>query len=90
MAERDRASVDVEFLVVEMQLAVAGQDLRGEGFVEFDQIEVGELEAVLLLEPVDGGHGADAHDARVDSGRGCGEDSGERLQIISLDEVLAR
>ena len=84
MAECDGAAVDVEFLAVEMQLAIAGQDLGGEGFVEFDQIEVGEFEAVFLFHLADGGHGADAHDARIDSGGSRGENSRQRLQIILL------
>src|SRR5208337_5288374 len=49
MAKRDGAAVDVEFLAIEMQLAVARQHLGGEGFIEFDQIEAAEVEAVLLL-----------------------------------------
>src|SRR3712207_4832646 len=36
MPERDGAAVDVEAVAVEMQLAVAGDHLRRECFVEFD------------------------------------------------------
>src|ERR1700674_3556244 len=56
MAERDSATVDVEFLALEMQLAVACQYLGSECLIEFDQIEVAELEAVFPLHFADGRH----------------------------------
>jgi len=40
MTEGDRTTVDVEFFAIEMQLAVTCQHLGGEGFIQFDQIEV--------------------------------------------------
>ena len=50
MAERDGTAIDVELVAVEMQFAVAGQNLRGEGFIQLDQFEVGELQAVFSFE----------------------------------------
>ena len=40
MAERDRAAVDVDLLAIEAQLLLDGQVLRGERFVDLDEIEV--------------------------------------------------
>ena len=54
MAERDGAAVDVESLAIKMQLAIAGQHLRRKGFIEFNQIEVAEVEAVFLFHFADG------------------------------------
>ena len=45
MAEGDRAAVDVELLLVDAELADAGEDLGGEGLVDLDQVDLVELEA---------------------------------------------
>src|SRR5882724_12059893 len=48
MAERDGAAVDVDPLARQRAFAQHGERLTGEGFVEFDQVEVFELESRLL------------------------------------------
>jgi len=42
VAERDRAAIDIDMrrVVREMQLAQHGQRLAGEGFVEFDGVDL--------------------------------------------------
>ena len=45
VAEGDRAAVDVEALLVDPELADAGEDLGGEGLVELDQVDLVEPEA---------------------------------------------
>ena len=40
VAEGDRAAVDVEALLLDPQLAGAGEDLRGEGLVQLDQVDL--------------------------------------------------
>src|SRR5207253_3423670 len=89
MAECDGATVDVELLAIEMQVAIACQYLGSEGFVQFDQIEVAELEAVFLFHLADGRHRSDAHEARVNSRRCGSKNSRQRFQIILLNEFLA-
>ena len=42
MAERDRAAVDVDLRGIEPQLADDGERLRGERFVQLDEVEVVE------------------------------------------------
>ena len=42
VAEGDRAAVDVELLLVDAELAGAGEDLGGEGLVELDQVDLVE------------------------------------------------
>ena len=90
MTERDGATVDVEFFAIKMKLAITCQYLGGECFVEFDEIEVVEFETVFLFELANRRHGADPHDARIDSGRGGGENSRQRLEMVLLDERLTR
>src|SRR5690349_22908419 len=40
MAQRDRAAVDVQTIGGKLQLAIAGDHLRGECFVQLDQIDL--------------------------------------------------
>jgi hypothetical protein len=60
MAECDGAAVDVQFLTIEMQLAVARQYLGSECFIQFDQIRVAETETVFLFDFADRRHRPDA------------------------------
>ena len=40
VAEGDRAAVDVQPLLLDAELAGAGQDLRGESLVQLDQVDL--------------------------------------------------
>ena len=40
VADRDRAAVDVQLVDVDAELAVARDDLGGEGLVDLDQVDV--------------------------------------------------
>src|SRR5215472_13145873 len=86
MTEREGAAVDVHLATVEMKLTVAGEDLRGEGLVQFDEIEVGQFETVFLLHLVQSRNRANAHDARIDSGGRNRKNAGERLEVVFLGE----
>ena len=89
MAEGDGSAIDVELVAIEVKFTVAGEDLSGEGFVEFDEIEVSKLEAVFCFEFTDGRNGTNSHEARVDSGGCRGENSGEGPEIVLLDKFFA-
>ena len=79
MAERDGAAIDVDARRVQVESADDGQDLRGEGFIQFDEVDVVESEAGELERFGDGGDGADAHLFRQATGDGVGDEAGERL-----------
>src|SRR5438876_2453693 len=64
MAQRDGAAVDVDPLTRQGALAHHGERLTSERFVEFNQVEVLELEARLLQSLRNRGDRADAHDPR--------------------------
>src|SRR4051812_47381072 len=70
VTEGDRAAVRIDLGGVESELANAGHGLRGEGFVELDQIEINSGEPRALERFACRGHGADAHDSGVDAGHG--------------------
>src|ERR1700736_6119971 len=89
MAERNRATVHVEFRAIEMQLPVTGQNLGGEGFVEFNQVEISHPQLMLLLHLAQRWNWRNAHDARIYADRSHSQNAGERLEIIFLGEVLA-
>src|SRR3954470_9688114 len=40
MAERDRAAIDVHLVAIEAELFFDGEILPGEGFVDFDEVDV--------------------------------------------------
>src|SRR5699024_1120121 len=73
MAERDARTVDIESIEVALAqapFASDGERLRGEGFIEFDEVDVGQLEAGLLQRPGGGRDRADAHGLRGHTGDG--------------------
>ena len=86
MAERDRAAVGVHMrrVVGEAELAHHGEALGGEGFVQFDHVDVADLEAEPFEQAQRRGRRADAHDPRRDAGDGRAEDFGARGQAVFL------
>ena len=88
VAEGDRAAVDVEALLVDAELAGAGEDLGGEGLVELDQVDLVELEAGGGERARDRLDRADPHVGGVDAGDAEGDDPGERLGAELLGALL--
>ncbi len=70
MADGDGAAADVVLLIVDFQPVAAVQALRGEGFVELPQIDVGHLQPVGLEQLRYREHRADAHFIRFATGHG--------------------
>ena len=48
MPEGDRAAVNVELRAIEAQVALARQHLRGERFVQLDEVDVVESDAGVV------------------------------------------
>src|SRR5579862_3356263 len=69
MAEGDGASVDIEAVAIEIQHAVAGQNLRGERLVQLNESKLVQAEVVLVREFLKRRNWTDAHGFGVDS---CG------------------
>src|SRR5579863_8856157 len=88
MAEGDCPTVDVQLRGIEMQFAVAGQDLSGEGLVEFYQVEVGHAKLMLLLHLAQRRYWTNPHNARIHASRGHGHNTGEWLEIVFLGKVF--
>src|SRR5260370_37966475 len=44
MSQRDRAAVHVEDLLIDFQISVASKDLRAERLVDFEQVDIVDLE----------------------------------------------
>ena len=68
MAERDGAAVDVQPFRIDRQLAQARQHLRGERFVQLDQIDLLERQPGGLQRLAYGRHRADAEAFGLDAG----------------------
>ena len=84
MAQRYAAAVRVRALGRELEIACDGDRLRGEGLVQLDEIDVGELDARALEQAAHGGHRADAHVTRLDARVGVTGEAGHRLQSECL------
>src|SRR6266511_2925694 len=85
MTDGDGAAVDVELGFVDAEFARARHDLRAEGFVDLEAIDVRKLEPRALEHGLDGGHRTDAHDVRSHADGCTGEDARERwppLRVI--------
>src|SRR6185295_7443227 len=83
MAERDRAAVDVEPIGIDRQRAQAGEDLRGEGFVQLDEIDLVEGQAGELQRFLDRRNGSDAEALRLDAGGREGDEARHRREAGS-------
>ena len=84
MAEGDGAAVHVDLIGIPAQFLTHRQRLHGEGFVGFDQVQLGQRPAGLFQAAAGGGDRADAHDRRVDAGVGVAGDLGQHRQAQGL------
>ena len=90
MAERNRAAVHVHALRIETELADDLKALRGERLVQFDQVEIADLEARARENLPHGRDRADAHDPRIDARDRARDEAAERLGAQLLRALLAR
>ncbi len=75
VADRDRAAVDVDLVGVPAELLADRKRLRGEGFVGFDQVEIGDRPAGLLQRaPCEAGTGPMPIIEGIDAARGPARD----------------
>ena len=80
MTERDRATVDVQPVRLDRKLAEAGDDLRGKGFVELDEVHLIERKAGEFQYLSNCRNGADPEALRLDACSREGDESRERLE----------
>ena len=84
MADRDRAAVHVELVLVEVERARAGHHLRAERLVDLEAVDVGERQPGLLDCRLDRRHRADAHDLGRHAGRRARDEARERRLALLL------
>ena len=89
MAQRDPAAVDVQPVSVELQLALAGDHLRGERLVDLDQVDIGEREPGRLEHLLRGRDRPDAHDLGRHARPRHPDDAGQRLASLGAGPRLA-
>jgi hypothetical protein len=102
VTDRNRAAVDVQFCVVDAQLALAG----GERLVQLEQVDAVERQFRAQKRLAHRGHGSEPHERGIDAGRGARTDEGDRLKtqrfgqpgfndqqcrrtVVDTDELLA-
>src|SRR5918994_97620 len=84
MAERDRSAIRVHVLRVlgDAEFTEHGNALRGEGFIEFDHVEIPRRDAKAGAELLRRRGWAYTHDARRDAGGRAAENAGNRRQAV--------
>ena len=75
MSEGDGSAVDVDFGRIEIEFSGTGDHLRREGFVQFEEIDVGNFESGFVESEADGIDGGDENFARFDAAGGVREDT---------------
>ena len=88
VAERDRAAVEVQHLVANAEFAHARQGLRGEGLVEFDDVDRADLDIGALQRLARRRDRADAHDVRLAAGHRHRGEARQRLKVVALGEFF--
>src|SRR5690606_20673265 len=78
------SDLDPGVVVLDTQLAHDGQALGGEGFVQLDDVDLIDAQALPVQQLAYCRYRADAHDARLDAGGGHAEDPGHRLEAVFL------
>src|SRR6266702_501368 len=89
MADRDRATVDVELVRIDAELVAAIDHLHRIGLVELPEIDVVDLQIVTLEKPRDRGDRADAHLVGLDAGGDEAAEDAERLQSLLRGDPVA-
>src|SRR5256885_2217752 len=79
MADRDRATIDVDLAGIPAEVLVDRAGLRRERLVGLDQIEVGDVPAGLLQRGAGSGDRPGAHDLGIDAGLAPRHDAAEHL-----------
>src|SRR5438132_421604 len=92
VTERDGAAMRVDEIgvLLDAELAQAGDALRGEGFVELDQIEIADLQSQPLHQLARRRHRTDAHDTRRHRRRGEAKNFRPRRQPVPLHRRFRR
>src|SRR5437667_8274923 len=84
MAEGNRAAVHVEFVLVDSELFDDCQNLSGESFIDFDQVDVVEFQSGILQRDFRRRDRTDAHDVGIAAGDAPRDDAAERLPAFRI------
>src|SRR2546427_11361264 len=79
MAKRDAAAVDVDLLGIELQLADAGDCLRGESLVQLDEIDLIDCETGAFERLLGRRHWTKSHAARIYTRHGGRDETCDRV-----------
>src|ERR1700730_5874276 len=88
MAEGDGAAVEIGFLLVDAEFAHAGDRLRGESFVDLDDVDVLDGESGALQRLLRRRHPANAHDLRRATRDGDALQPRQNRQVVALGVIL--
>jgi hypothetical protein len=89
MTQSNRTAIDVRSFTIETQFLFNCEVLRGERFIDFNQVNVRKFQACFLKRLASSRDRSDPHDLRLDSGVSPANDATQWLYASSFDEVLA-
>ena len=87
MAEGDAGTVGIDLVRRQAQVPDAGQRLYGEGFIEFDDIKIGNRKSGFLQQLPHRRNRADAHDFWFNSSDGVAHQPRQRLEPFLLGKA---
>ena len=87
VADRDRAAVDVEQIVVDAETIAAVENLYSKRFVQFPQTDIVHLEAKTLKQFRDREDGADAHFIRLGARDRHADIAAQRIEAFLLSDL---
>jgi len=90
MPDGNSASVDVEFVAVEAKLALAGENLRSEGLIDFEAIDLWQTQASQAQQGLNCRHRSDAHNLWADANHRPGHDSRQGVFLVLLQATRRR
>src|SRR5579863_7002393 len=87
VAEGDSTTVDIDPRPIPVKFLAVCQRLRGEGFIDLDQVEITDFSAGALQKAIDGASWSGENIARRDSRGSIASDTGHDVQAVGAGEI---
>src|SRR5258706_5263114 len=89
MPESNRSTIDIRTFAIETEFLLNREVLNRERFVDFNQVDIRELQTGFGECLPSCGHRSNSHDFRLNSGIGPADDAAHGFDLLCLNEILA-
>src|SRR5712671_8002930 len=89
MPESNRPTIDIRTFAIETEFLLNREVLNRERFVDFNQVDIRELQTGFGECLPSCGHRSNSHDLRLNSGISPADDAAHGFDVLCLDEILA-